>query len=116
MNIHDPDRPQIFYRPAFLGGQTPIHRLQVWPLEGDQVQLALMLPDQDERFHSFKEKTANLNDLQDLVRQFRDDPEGFILEHFGQEIRKRNDKPKEIETSNFGLKGRSLNDLLGVKA
>lgn len=89
MNLHDNGRPRIFHKPAFKTGYHIIPRLQIWPLgsEGEenysQVELSLMLPVQDTRFAAhWKSKQVEIENLSDLIRQFRDDPERFVKEHF----------------------------------
>lgn len=104
MNLHDPSRPRVLLRPAFLSGHHVVPRLQVWPKDdtGQEVELSLMLPVPDTRFHaSWKYKIVNIYELPDLIKEFREDPEDFVKTHFGLDIGKLGSpqgKPAQIPT------------------
>lgn len=97
MNLHHPSRPRIFHRPAFTSGYHVVPRLQIWPLGREEeesyshCEISLMLPVKDTRFAgAWKSARVNIADLPDLVRNFRDDPEQFVLSHFNLDITKIN--------------------------
>lgn len=91
MNLHDPQRPRILHRPAFLTGWHVIPRLQIWPKENGKIELSLMLPIQDQRF-SGKWYTIECysTELHDLIKEFQQNPEVFVLECFSLDITKLN--------------------------
>src|SRR4051812_31795736 len=76
MNLHDPSRPSIAGRPAFLGG-TAIPTPQVWPLPNGSYAVKLMLPIQGEGFGCMWFQTIFLtgDQLLSFLHHFKNDPE-----------------------------------------
>jgi hypothetical protein len=89
VNLHDPLRPTILHRPAFISGWHVIPRLQIWPKEDGKLELSLMLPILDQRFAGKWYTIECLpTELHDLIKEFKQDPEGFVLLYFDLEISK----------------------------
>jgi hypothetical protein len=100
MNLHDPQRPKISHRPAFTTGWQIIPRLQLWPLENDEVELSLMLPVQDQRFAGkWYNITVNQYEVPDLLKEFRNSPEEFVRLYFGLDINNLKSEPKASKAS-----------------
>lgn len=89
MNLHDPLRPKILHRPAFLSGWYVIPRLQLWPKENGKIELSLMLPIQDQRFSGkWYSITVREDEISDMVLSYGEDPEAFVLLYFSLDIMK----------------------------
>ncbi len=115
MQLYDPNRPKIFHRPAFLPGRYPIPRLQLWPLENGLIEIAMLLPLQDERFAGkYFSRTVHLHELPDIISLFWHDPELFLKKHFSNDPNGfRPDIGQEIKPKRDGNdSGLSISDLL----
>ena len=89
MNLHDPLRPKILHRPAFLSGWHVIPRLQIWPKENGKIELSLMLPIQDQRFAGkWYSITVRPDEIPDLVLSYDENPEAFALSYFDLDVTK----------------------------
>lgn len=101
MKLHDPQRPKISHRPAFISGWHVIPQLQLWPRESGNIELSLMLPVADQRFAG-KWYTIVVcpKDLPDLVNAFDYDPEKFVLENFSLDVmRLKSERPVSKQTT-----------------
>jgi len=87
MKLYDPNRPKIYHKPAFLpDGQCVIPQIHLRPLDANQIEFALMLPLEDNRFSGkyFSIRTF-YDQIQDLIQQFTDDPELFVETYFSND-------------------------------
>lgn len=91
MILHDPHRPRLFHKPAFLNGTHVIPHLQIFPEsdDGSEVSISLMLPFSDERFVAhWRTIRAYTSDVPDLIIHFNRDPEEFVRIHFETDVMK----------------------------
>ncbi|SRR6266404_4255446 len=89
MNLHDPNRPRILHRPAFSSGWHVIPRLQIWPKENGKIELSMMLPIMDQRFSGkWYSIECHSTTLHDMLKEFTQDPEEFVLSYFSLDITK----------------------------
>lgn len=84
MKLHDPQRPTINHRPAFLPGNVVIPHLMIWPLPNGLVELSMMLPLKGD--HRFTGKYFRLEikpeTLPSAIDLFTSDPEQFVSDCF----------------------------------
>ncbi len=115
MNLHDPNRPRILHRPAFLSGWHVIPRLQIWPKENGKMELSLMLPIPDQRFAGkWYSLECYSTELQDLTKEFQQDPEEFVLSYFDLDITKLNHSAPAISGEPTERRQTKSNPVLSV--
>ena len=86
MNLHDPLRPKVQNRPAFIDGDVVIPQLNLWPTKDPElVEISAMLRVVGEGpFVSKSFRTEiKLSKLPELISQFNSDPESTLSFLFG---------------------------------
>jgi len=86
MRLHDPLRPTIAHRLAFLSGMVVIPQPQIWPLEDNPnlIEISMILPIKEVSGFMCKwfRTQISAEDLSQWLTDFRIDPEQTISKTF----------------------------------
>lgn len=85
MELHNPNRPQIAQKPAWLSQRSVIDHPTFWVNPKGHCELQMMLP--MAKGNSFMRYHARIRyaDIGDFMLEFRDNPEAAVMDYFREE-------------------------------